>query len=222
MTIKNVKTLFFDYDGTIHNSLEIYKPAFLDVYDWLVNQGYKKPRTWHDYEIKQFLGQNPKSMWESFGKGLPDEIRKAASRRIGKNMQIYMSENMAVLYERALETLAILKDRGYTLIFISNCTNAYMKAHIKAFNLDAYFTMMVNAETYDYISKSKILKTIMKDFDKDMAIIGDRYYDMQAGKENGIYTIGCTYGFGSPNELVDATMTIDSIETLLTIFKKSL
>ncbi len=219
MTINNVKTLFFDYDGTIHNSLEIYKPAFLDVYAWLVEQGYKEDKSWQDYEIKQFLGQNPKAMWESFGKGLPDTVRKEASRRIGENMQISMNKNKAVLYEQALETLAKLKARGYTLIFISNCTNTYMEAHNKLFNLDTYFSKMVNAETYDYIPKSEILKTIIKNFDGDMAIIGDRYHDMQAGKENDIYTIGCTYGFGSLDELADATMTIDSIETLLSIFK---
>lgn len=218
MVLNNVKTLFFDYDGTIHNSLKIYKPAFLEVYDWLVKQGYKQPKTWYDDDIKQFLGQSPKAMWESFGKELPEAIRAEASRRIGKNMQMHMNADKVILYDNALETLETLKSRGYTLVFISNCKSGYMDAHNAMFNLDSYFSLMVNAEMFDYISKSAILKEIMKDIKGDMAIIGDRYHDIQAGQDNGIYTVACTYGFGSEEELSDATIKIDRITDLLTIF----
>lgn len=30
-----VKTIIFDYDGTIHNTLGIYEPAFREAYQWL-------------------------------------------------------------------------------------------------------------------------------------------------------------------------------------------
>ena len=32
--------IIFDYDGTLHETLYIYKPAFLKAYDWLVKNGY--------------------------------------------------------------------------------------------------------------------------------------------------------------------------------------
>ena len=33
-----VKTIIFDYDGTIHNTLGIYEPAFKEAYQWLAEQ----------------------------------------------------------------------------------------------------------------------------------------------------------------------------------------
>lgn len=33
-----VKTIIFDYDGTIHNTLGIYEPAFREAYQWLSKQ----------------------------------------------------------------------------------------------------------------------------------------------------------------------------------------
>ena len=32
------KTIIFDYDGTIHNTLGIYEPAFRETYQWLTKQ----------------------------------------------------------------------------------------------------------------------------------------------------------------------------------------
>lgn len=34
-----IKTLFFDFDGTIHNAVPIYLPALQEVYDDLVKRG---------------------------------------------------------------------------------------------------------------------------------------------------------------------------------------
>lgn len=33
-----VKTIIFDYDGTIHQTLGIYEPAFRETYQWLTEQ----------------------------------------------------------------------------------------------------------------------------------------------------------------------------------------
>lgn len=39
-----MKYIIFDYDGTLHNSIKIYKPAFMTAYDYLVDNGYAKKR----------------------------------------------------------------------------------------------------------------------------------------------------------------------------------
>ena len=33
-----IKTIIFDYDGTIHQTLGIYEPAFREIYQWLTEQ----------------------------------------------------------------------------------------------------------------------------------------------------------------------------------------
>ena len=39
-----MKYIIFDYDGTLHNSIKIYKPAFLKAYDYLISNGYAKEK----------------------------------------------------------------------------------------------------------------------------------------------------------------------------------
>jgi len=34
--LEGIKTIYFDYDGTLHNSNKIYAPAFRKAYDFLV------------------------------------------------------------------------------------------------------------------------------------------------------------------------------------------
>jgi phosphoglycolate phosphatase len=36
------------------------------------------------------------------------------------------------------------------------------------------------------------------------AIIGDREHDVTAGKRNGFFKVGVTYGYGTRRELIDA------------------
>lgn len=218
MKMKHVNTLIFDYDGTLHNSMKIYKKAFLDVYEELVNTGYKAPKNFKDEEIALFLGQTPKAMWDDFGYDLPETVKQKASKKIGKLMSKMIDENQAELYDGTIETLKTLKDKGYTLVFLSNCTNNYMEKHRKVFKLDQYFDDMINAEMYDYIPKKTILNKIKHRYNNDLVVIGDRHYDIDAGVENDLTTIGCNYGYGSKDELKNATLTINAIDELLNIF----
>ena len=49
-------TIFFDFDGTLHDSMAIYGPAFRAAYAWLVKEGYKEPQEFSDSWISQWLG----------------------------------------------------------------------------------------------------------------------------------------------------------------------
>ena len=213
------KTLIFDYDGTIHNTIHLYKPAFLKAYAYLVRHGFKPPKDFKDEEITQFLGQNPKEMWQNFAPDLSDSIRKTASQIISNAMKEGMHQGEALLYPNALKTLEELKKRGYELIFLSNCKIAYMKSHAKLFKLDTVFNTMVCAEMYNYISKTDIIAKIFPEDQKPLAIIGDRYHDIEAGKAHQIITVACLYGYGKESEHQGADYFIHDIKELLGIFK---
>ncbi|MFP4478654.1 MAG: HAD family hydrolase [Candidatus Izemoplasmatales bacterium] len=218
MNLKNTKTIFLDYDGTLHNSMDIYKPAFLNAFEWLVKENHMEDKNWTDEEISQFLGQSPKEMWDGFGHGLSQSIKSGGSQRIGQTMQKLLEQKKASLFDGAIDTLQYLKNKGYTLVFISNCTNQYMNKHKETFNLDHYFDAFFNAEMFDYLPKEDILSQVKDQFKEPMVIIGDRLHDIKAGKDNDIYTIGCAYGFGTKEEMEQADLVIDDIKELKTIF----
>lgn len=211
----NIKTLFFDYDGTLHNSMVIYKPAFLKAQAYLEKAGHLKPAHYDDTYIRQFLGMTPKAMWDAFGHALPKAAKDKASKIIGQSMAESIEKGEAKLYEGALKTLHALKEKGYTLVFISNCNQYYLDAHAKQFELTHIFDRMVCSETFDDIQeKHAVLARIKDDFPKEQLIIGDRIHDMEAGSINSLKKIGCSYGFGPKEELASADFIIDDIKDL--------
>lgn len=215
---EKVKTIFFDYDGTIHNSIKIYAPAFKKAYHYLIQKGFAKGREWTEKEISYWLGFNSVNMWREFMPELSEEMRKKSSKIIGSELNNLAKEKKAVLYEGASEILEYLKCSGYNLIFISNCGKYYMDTHNEVFKLDRYFDEMVCAEEYNFIPKYEILNRIMEKYSHDMVIIGDRKQDVQAGKINNIHTIGCGYGFAFDGELESADLVINDIRELKKYF----
>lgn len=209
--LKDIKTIFFDYDGTLHNSIKIYAPAFRKAYDYLVQKGVAENRTWTDDEISYWLGFSSKEMWKNFMPDLNEDLMKDASRMIGIEMKNQIKNNIAELYDGALEVLQYLSDKGYKLIFISNCRIYYRDIAKDTFILDKYFVEMACSEEYDYIPKYEILRSIKDKYPKNMVIIGDRFQDIEAGKKNNIGTIGCSYGYNKPEELKEADIIIHNI-----------
>jgi phosphoglycolate phosphatase len=73
---------------------------------------------------------------------------------------------------------------------------------------------MICSEDYHYITKSDILKRIKSTLKPGIVIVGDRFHDMDAGKDNGILTIACDYGYGTISELENADFHINDINEL--------
>ncbi|MBP1743278.1 MAG: family hydrolase [Firmicutes bacterium] len=211
MPLGRIKTIFFDYDGTLHNGIKIYAPAFRDAYAYLVENSYAEPRDWTEAEISYWLGFSPMEMWKRFMPGIPEETKITCSGIISSTMKALTEGGKAELYRGSIEVLSYLKEKGYHLIFISNCKSYYKEAHNRIFGLDNYFEELIATEDYGYLPKDEILASIKHRYEKDIAIVGDRFQDIEAGKANGILTIGCTYGYGSASELEDADIRIGDI-----------
>lgn len=217
--INNIKTIFFDYDGTLHDSIKIYAPSFRKAYDFLVINKHAEKKDFTDAEISYWLGFSSKDMWKNFMPNLDENIRNEASKIIGSEMLNQLSLGKAILYKGTLDVLKYLKNKGYDLVFISNCGINYMEMNRKLFNLDNFFNEMVCSEEYNYIPKYEILEKIKNKYKHNMVIIGDRIQDIESGKKNNIYSIACNYGYGSTKELENADLIIDDIKDIMKIFK---
>lgn len=208
------KTICLDYDGTIHDSIQIYYTAFLKAYQYLVDHGYQAPKHWTKDEVKRFLGQNPPEMWASFQPTLPESVISVVSKMIGEAMRDAIVNHEGVLFEGALDTLAYLKNKGYYLVYLSNSKNLYMHINQAEFKLDRYFDRFVSSEMYQYIPKKDILGLLKNELPGPILMVGDRIHDMESGYENDIDTVACLYGYGSEAEFINATYRIQSIQDL--------
>lgn len=214
-TFDRVQTVIFDYDGTLHDSKRIYIPAFLKAYQYLVKAGKADPREWEEADITRWLGYSKKEMWEAFMPDLEASFQTEASSIIGQTMLEKTLQGQAALYPEAIQTLDYLKDKGYNLIFLSNCSVSYMERHRQVFGLDRYFGAFYCSEQYDFKkTKKEIVQLFKGDYEGELLIVGDRFQDIEAGELEGVYAVGCRYGFGQESELSQADNIIHAISEL--------
>jgi phosphoglycolate phosphatase len=200
----DMTNLVFDLDGTLHDTIRIYAPAFRKAYQYLTEKGFAESREWTDKEISRWLGYNSRDMWNMFMPGLPDIEKDTCSQIIGSEMLRAIKAGEAQLYEGVTQLLQELKADGYRLVLLSNCKTSYMNECIKCFVLEQYFSAFYCTEQFDYAPKDEIFKEIVNDYPGQFIIIGDRETDLQIAKRYGLPFIGCSYGYGDPMELREA------------------
>ncbi|MBQ1339602.1 MAG: HAD family hydrolase, partial [Ruminococcus sp.] len=61
-----MSNIIFDYDGTVHESMLTYAPAFRDTMKWLSDNGFIADKEYSDSEISHWLGFNSTDMWGQF------------------------------------------------------------------------------------------------------------------------------------------------------------
>lgn len=214
--------LLFDYDGTLHDSLQIYAPAFQTAYDRLVGLGYAAPKVWAPRELRQWIGLPPAEMWRQFMPELPVLEQQASSALIGARMLELIREGRARLYPGVPEMLDTLRQQGFRLLLLSNCPHSYLQAHTSQFHLDRFFHGLFCSEEFDYRPKYEICRELQGRYAGEFLIIGDRRQDMEIAEKNSLRAIGCLYGYGSREELSNANQLAEDAAMLLQCAKQAL
>lgn len=211
--------LIFDYDGTLHDSIKIYAPAFRIAYAHLVSLGLAENKDWTDAGIRHWLGFNSQDMWNAFLPDLPQYRKDECSQIIGEAMLRFVQEGKAQLYPHVTEVLQQLKNLDYTLIFLSNCKHSYMQAHIEKFHLGEYFSSFYCAEDYAFKPKYEIFNRIKQNNTGEFIVIGDRVQDIEIAKKHGLKSIGCSYGYGEKWELSHSTVVVSKVGDIVLSLK---
>ena len=209
--------LLFDYDGTLHETMKIYGPAFRLACANLAARGFLQPRDYTDAEISYWLGFSTPEMWRRFLPELPPPEKERSSRMVGGEMLRLVCAGQAALYPQAEETLTALRERGHTLLLLSNCRRAYLESHVQAFGLDRFFSACYCCEEFGDIPKYDIFPLIRAQRPGDYVVIGDRVFDLEIAEKHGLPSVGCLYGYGNAEELSAATYRIASLPELLTL-----
>jgi phosphoglycolate phosphatase len=109
-----------------------------------------------------------------------------------------------------LATLDELRERGYRLVLVSNSGSPYFAAVRQACALDGRFDRAYCLG--DAPSKTEGLRRALRELGtRSGAMVGDKRYDLDAGRAAGLAFIGCRYGFGLDGELDGADALIDDI-----------
>ena len=112
--------LVFDYDGTLHETMRVYKPGIGGAVKWLRSEHGIAVNMPSDRRIKKWLGMNTAEMWEDFMPGLPPSLKQEAGRLVGRIMHEEIRAGHGRWYPGVKERLNILKQEGYAMGVFSN------------------------------------------------------------------------------------------------------
>lgn len=113
-----------------------------------------------------------------------------------------------VPYPGVPEMLAALKARGAKIYIVTNKRHAPTQGIAKKFGWDRLFDGVWSYDSLEVkYRKPDLLARLLRELAVDPAaavMVGDTKGDVDAGKANGMSTIGVTYGYGTREELAAA------------------
>ncbi|WP_297022951.1 HAD hydrolase-like protein [uncultured Dialister sp.] len=127
-------------------------------------------------------------------------------------------------------------ETGYILAVASSKPEPFVKEIIGHFGFAPFFSTICGSDIGDELKKravasqkARIIRKAMGDLEErgyahddlwqNTVMIGDTAYDIEGAKENHLPSIGCTYGYGSREELTTAgaDRIVSSVKELMTV-----
>ncbi|MCC6573571.1 MAG: HAD family hydrolase [Planctomycetes bacterium] len=216
---KKLQAVVFDMDGTLLNSgifgVRAIQRAFRTLIDRGRLPGVTAPPS--PEMIKLQIGKPPGVFYKDL---LPPELR-AQSRDLHtettRNELAALADGSGGLFDGAVDVLDKLKRAGLKLLLVSNCSEAYIEGVVSTFGLDRLldYSACVGDHPPTGRTKSALVGEGLKLVGAEVGVmVGDRVHDAEAAKDNGLWFIGCTYGYGKPEEFKDAAVKITDIRDL--------
>ncbi|MEA5016101.1 MAG: dTMP kinase [Candidatus Limiplasma sp.] len=136
--------------------------------------------------------------------GLPAELIPRATELY---CQHFDREGMYkyTVYPHIRSILRMLREEGAYLAVATSKSEKPCRAVLDHFALTHYFDRIITADSnHSVASKVELVRRALPERYERAAMVGDRCFDMEAARANGIEGIGAGYGFGSDQELRDA------------------
>ncbi|NLW17723.1 MAG: HAD family hydrolase [Firmicutes bacterium] len=203
-----VRTVFFDLDATLWPPHSVALPAFRQVLEEL---GQPVPR---DEVLLSTLGYPTEEIWQELLPSASDRLRQQAKRLMEQVEVDLLKQGRAQPFPGVKSTLQRLQAAGITLCILSNCDRQYLQAVPDALGIGHLFSARFCAADFPGLTKSQILNRVLPRFSQPAAMVGDRWHDIEAGKDNRLLTIGCAFGLGNDQELAAADHRIEQFSQL--------
>ena len=195
-----IETVLFDLDGTLTDSgLGITK----GVQYALGQLGYDVPPR---ESLFSFIGP---PLHKSFQRHCG--VDEAGAAEAVRQFRVYYNEMGGILenevYPGVRELLRDLKAAGKRLMVATSKPQAAAEKVMRHFGLDEFVPEIIGGTDDTRNTKGKVIAYALREFGVDpktAIMVGDREHDVLGAAENGIPTIGITWGYGDRAELETA------------------
>lgn len=206
--------VLFDLDGTLVDSLADLAAAvnrMLATFD-------RAPLSLE--RIRLLIGRGARNLVQgALESGDPQLIETGLSRFLEFNQRHIADRSR--LYPGVRDMLETLRERGIPMATVSNKNEDLSRLILAALGIGSFFRIICGADSFEEMKPSPLPllgvahrlavppgRTVM---------VGDSINDIQAGRRAGIVTIGCSWGYGAPEELGEADHLAGSCGELLRI-----
>ncbi|MCD4706119.1 MAG: HAD family hydrolase [Candidatus Sabulitectum sp.] len=200
----------FDLDGTLHHTEFALAPAIARAASDIT--GEAEP----PYSLVNSLYGEP---LEVFCKVLAGSDEPAVCKRFFESVQFHQAVTLPTkgkLYPGVKQMLCDLQALGFDLAILSNAHMDYIVLVTETLGIVDNFTMLTGRT--DEASKTARLFEMSRGYDFTV-MVGDRYHDIQAGLENTLPVIACSYGYGTDSEYQGA-IRVDSVKKIVPVIEE--
>jgi len=195
-----MRLVLFDLDGTLIDSEE---GIVRSIEYALERLGAPPPsravlRTW--------IGPPLRATFPTVLGNDPDAIERAVAFYRERFSDVGWSEH--VVYAGIGDAVEALAARGAALAVVTSKPDLYAGRIVESLPFGAYFARVYAAQAAtSHSEKATMIARALADFGTPAdaaAMVGDRHFDIEGAKANGVRAIGVQWGFGSRDELVEA------------------
>lgn len=210
------EAMLFDLDGTLFRTETLLTTVHRRVFETLRAEGLYMAEEPPVERLLGSLGMLLEHIWQRV---MPDGSPEAHARANELLLRYEIEELEAgrgELYPGVPETLSKLRERGIRLFVASNGLEEYVKEVPRLRGIAGLFEDFYSAGEYGTSTKVDLVRILLEKHGIRSAwMIGDRSSDVEAGKRNGLFVVGCDYaGFRREGELDGADALIGSFQEL--------
>lgn len=200
--VRSYDAVIFDLDGTVADPAGAITGGMARA---LENAGLPVPS---QEELESFVGP---SLFFGFS-SVPGVTEEIADNLVTEYRAWYVAEGLyqARAYEGIAELIRDLHDAGVKVALATSKPIVPATKIIENLGLTSFFTALHGAEMDEAVirshgpGKERIVRAAVESLDTDPArtvMVGDRLFDLEAGKACGLVTVGVRWGFAPAGEL---------------------
>lgn len=211
--------ILFDLDGTLIDSL----PDLTDALNHMLAQFARPSLTPTD--VRQLVGKGVRNLVQR-------ALASSSEQEIDRGIELFVAYNSAHiadksrLYPGMQETLAELAAANIPMAVISNKQEALCCLILEALGIAQLFVCVCGGDTVAEMKPSPLpLQHVLACLGKESheaLMVGDSINDIQAGQRANITTIGCSWGYGTAEELRGADQLAASPRELAALLLASI
>lgn len=189
------RDVYIDLDGTLTDPFEGIAGCICYALDRL-----GEPRPSYE-DLRRFIGP---PLLDTFGELVGHERAPVALEHYRERFgDIGWRENIP--YEGIHDALDALKAAGHRCFVATTKPHVFARRIVEHFGMAAYFVEVFGSELDGTrTDKTELLAWARTGSAADSVMVGDRYHDMIGARNNEFRAIGVTWGYGSPDELLDS------------------